>query len=178
MAESTGEALQRFELSEAQVREIRAAMASCDGPWQLVVRWGESWSIKEGDAGALLAHDDAGPRAALEGREVQLEVGIKTTRLGDILQLMALTSLTSLDLGGCRSLTDLGPLSGLTGLTSLNLERCQSLTDLGPLSGLTGLTSLDLGMCSALTDIGPLAGLSGLSSLDLVTLPRFDGPIC
>ena len=51
----------------------------------------------------------------------------------------SLTSLQTLNLRGCKSLTDVSGLSGLPGLQPLNLSGCKSLTDVSPLSGRAGL---------------------------------------
>ena len=81
--------------------------------------------------------------------------------------LVELSNLTHLDLGGCRELVSLRPLAALTSLQSLNLSGCWQLEDLQPLGALTGLQSLDLHLCWQLQDLQPLAALTSLQSLDL-----------
>ena len=58
--------------------------------------------------------------------------------------LSALTSLQTLNLGFCQSLTALPDFSTLTSLQTLNLFRCESLTALPDLSALTSLQTLNL----------------------------------
>merc|ERR1711865_1098694 len=83
--------------------------------------------------------------------------------------LSRLRSLTSLYLGGCRSLSELPPSLGeLQSLTSLNLKHCSSLSELpSNLGRLQSLTSLNLSECS-LSELPPsLSELQSLTSLDL-----------
>jgi hypothetical protein len=72
--------------------------------------------------------------------------------------LAGFTALTSLNLVGCREVSDCGmrALAGLIALTSLNLARCFKLTNGGfrELSGLTALTCLDLSDCWQVSDDG------------------------
>ena len=56
----------------------------------------------------------------------------------------------------CTNLTDLTPLAGLTQLTTLDLAGCKNLTDTS--GGLTQLTSFDLAVCENLTDITHTSG--------------------
>jgi len=81
--------------------------------------------------------------------------------------LAGLSSLQTLNLSRCESLTDVSSLAGLSGLQTLNLHNCRSLTDVSSLAGLSGLQTLDLRGCGSLTDVSSLAGLSGLQTLHL-----------
>jgi hypothetical protein len=82
-------------------------------------------------------------------------------------------NLTSLDLRGCRNITDKGieALKNLPNLTSLDLGECRNITDKGieALKNLPNLTSLDLRECRNITDKGieALKNLPNLTSLDL-----------
>jgi hypothetical protein len=68
--------------------------------------------------------------------------------LAGLVNLRRLASLQSLDLTGCKRVTDVGlaHLKGLASLQSLNLKWCWSVTDAGlvHLKGLTSLQSLNL----------------------------------
>ena len=81
--------------------------------------------------------------------------------------LAGMTGLEVLELSFCRSLSDISALSGLTALTKLSLSGCSSLSNISALSGLTGLTKLSLSGCSSLSDISALSGLTGLTKLSL-----------
>jgi len=87
--------------------------------------------------------------------------------------LAGLTSLTSLNLGGCKQASDGGlrALAGLTALISLDLGHCRKVSDNGlqALANLSALTSLDLGHCREVSDNGfrALASLTSLTSLNL-----------
>ncbi|MDQ8159194.1 MAG: leucine-rich repeat domain-containing protein [Gemmatimonadota bacterium] len=81
--------------------------------------------------------------------------------------LQGLDALTSLDLSGSASLTDLTGLGNLPALTSLDLSNNDSLTDLTGLGNLPALTSLNLPRCESLTDLTGLRDLPALSHLDL-----------
>ena len=78
------------------------------------------------------------------------------SKVFDLTPLAALTTLQSLDCGGCQAVQQLAPLAALTALHSL-LCRGTRVADLGPLSALMALQKLD---CSwtAVTDLRPLAG--------------------
>jgi internalin A len=109
-------------------------------------------------------------------------------------ELASLTSLETLDLSECWSLTgdlsplgrlkslqtlrlswwwmysgDLSPLAGLKSLQTLDLSEGEDLSgDLGPLTGLKSLQTLNLSGCKQLKgDLSPLAGLKSLQTLDL-----------
>jgi hypothetical protein len=87
----------------------------------------------------------------------------------EVLAVGTLTALTSLELGGCRNVTDVAvaALSGLTGLTELDQG---VVTDVAveTLGGFTSLTELDLEGCNV-TNVGVsrLSGLTGLTELSL-----------
>jgi hypothetical protein len=87
--------------------------------------------------------------------------------------LQALTSLQSLDLSGCKQITDQGleHLKALTSLQSLDLNCCNQITDQGleHLKALTSLQSLGLGWCNQITDQG-LEHLKALTSLQSLDL--------
>jgi internalin A len=86
----------------------------------------------------------------------------------DVLCRVAATlRITSLNLSGCRALSNLAPLATLTGLTQLVLTDCASLTDLAPLVNLAKLETLQIGGCTALTELSPVAKLTNLAFLDL-----------
>ncbi len=82
-------------------------------------------------------------------------------------------SLVSLQLGDCLQITDQGlkELPKLTNLKSLDLSSCSNITDIGIalLTSCINITSLDLSRCRGLTDQGlkELSKLSNLESLDL-----------
>jgi hypothetical protein len=80
--------------------------------------------------------------------------------------------LQSLDLFGCKSLTDISVLSGLLNLQTLNLGNCKSLTDISVLSGLLNLQTLNLSNCKLLADISSLSGLLNLQTLNLKECKR------
>jgi len=88
--------------------------------------------------------------------------------LKDIQAISGLTSLTSLNMGGCL-VSDISPLGCLTSLTWLNLENNQ-IIDPTALSGLTSLTSLSIGG-NQISDISALTGLTGLNRLELFNNP-------
>ncbi|MFO0951649.1 MAG: COR domain-containing protein [Isosphaeraceae bacterium] len=89
--------------------------------------------------------------------------------------LEKLTALRTLDLSGCKSLTDLSALEKLTALNSLNLSYCKSLTDLSALEKLTALNSLDLSCCESLRSFMPVRSLlTHLNELYLIDAPFDD----
>jgi esterase/lipase superfamily enzyme/Leucine-rich repeat (LRR) protein len=90
-------------------------------------------------------------------------------QLSDISPLAGLTALQSLNLSGCKQLSgDLSPLAGLTALQSLNLSECWHLGgDLSPLAALTSLQSFNIHWCDQLRDLSPLAGLTALQWINL-----------
>jgi internalin A len=102
-----------------------------------------------------------------EGKTGALEyTGLETlTRLPP--ELERLTALQSLNLAGCRQLTDLSQLASLSSLQSLNIFGCDQLTDLSPLASLTSLQTLAVVVIEQLNDLSPLAGLTSLQSLYL-----------
>jgi Leucine-rich repeat (LRR) protein len=55
-------------------------------------------------------------------------------------------------------LNDLWRISHLVQLTTLNISGCWSVTDLGPLRELTALTTLDISGCGPVTDLGIASG--------------------
>lgn len=83
--------------------------------------------------------------------------------------LSALTSLRTLRILGCHSITDLTPLSHLVKLRDLTLDSCSDLFDLRPLARLTTLQTLSFDGCDSLTDdsLQALSNLFALQSLDL-----------
>jgi Leucine-rich repeat (LRR) protein len=85
-------------------------------------------------------------------------------------ELGNLSSLTTLDLRGCKSLTTIPEgLGNLSFLTTLNLGGCESLTTIPEgLGNLNSLRTLDLRGCKSLTTIP--AGLGTLSSLTTLGL--------
>jgi len=82
------------------------------------------------------------------------------------------SSLTKLDLSGCRELTDLSPLSNLQRLTSLELRGLWALRDLTPLAQITCLRTLDLRGCKRVGDLAPLSKLGELRCLGLPPYTR------
>ncbi len=86
--------------------------------------------------------------------------------LTDLSPLIAITNLAHLRLWGGASLRSVAPLAKLANLTSLELSDCD-LADLRPLAGLTKLSSLNLNGCLKVVDLRPLAELTNLLSLDL-----------
>jgi hypothetical protein len=94
--------------------------------------------------------------------------GVTDRQLVGLGHLRSLTSLQSLNLLGCKLVTDAGlaHLRGLTALRSLDLWECERVTDAGlaHLRGLTALRSLDLWGGEQVTDAG-LAHLRGLNAL-------------
>jgi hypothetical protein len=93
--------------------------------------------------------------------------------LAGLANLRGLASLQSLDLTGCKLVTDAGlsHLKGLTSLQALNLHGCKLVMDAGlsHLKGLTSLQALDLSKCNLVTDAG-LDHLKGLTSLQTLNL--------
>ena len=79
------------------------------------------------------------------------------------------TSVQTLDLHYCTSLTALPNLSALTSLQKLYLNRCSSLTALPDLSALTSLQTLNLSGCKSLM---ALPDVSALTSLKEFTPPE------
>uniref|UniRef100_A0A061SG64 F-box/LRR-repeat protein 15-like leucin rich repeat domain-containing protein n=1 Tax=Tetraselmis sp. GSL018 TaxID=582737 RepID=A0A061SG64_9CHLO len=90
----------------------------------------------------------------------------------DVAAVGRLSSLTSLDLGGCAQVTDVGldALRSLTQLTQLNLSFCHRITasGLASLAPLSGLKRLNLEWCG-IPDDG-INALQGLTSLETVNL--------
>ncbi|MFO0881377.1 MAG: protein kinase [Gemmataceae bacterium] len=87
--------------------------------------------------------------------------------------LQGLTQLQSLNLEGCRRISDVGLafLRGLTQLRSLDLNDCYGITNTGitHLRSLNQLQSLNLKNCYLITDAG-LAHLKGLTQLQSLNL--------
>ncbi len=83
------------------------------------------------------------------------------------------TSLTSIDLSACTSLSSIGNVAffNCTSLTSIDLSACTSLSSIGNVAfcDCTGLTSVDLSACTSLSSIGKSAfkDCTGLTSIDL-----------
>ena len=117
---------------------------------------------------------------------------LSLTALPDLRGLSALTSLQTLNLDYCGSLTALPDLSALTSLQTLNLDDAcdsphgaarpvgahvaadaqprtllQSLTALPDLSALTSLQTLNLERCKSLTALPDLSALTSLQTLSL-----------
>jgi hypothetical protein len=114
------------------------------------------------------------------GRLSSLGIGFPQMRRlpGSSIQL---TALSSLHLGGCRSLQQLPDTIGqLTALSSLDLGGCWSLQQLPDTIGqLTALSSLDLGSCYNLQQLpGAISQLTGLSSLRLGQCSRLQKLPC
>src|SRR6476660_4336373 len=63
-------------------------------------------------------------------------------------------------------LTGLAPLAGLSSLRTLNLAGCKAVTDLSPLAELQELQAINLSD-TGVSDLSPLARLQRLQSLDL-----------
>ena len=83
---------------------------------------------------------------ALETLEVKEMDGLSDTAAAAVVAgLASCTSLKTLDLYDCSSLTALPDLSALTSLQTLDLYGCRSLTALPDLSALTSLQTLNLG---------------------------------
>ena len=79
------------------------------------------------------------------------------------------TSVQTLNLKDCSSLTSLPDLSALVALQTLNLSYCSSLTSLPELSALVALQSLNLRGCKSLTalpDVSKLAALKEFKKPD------------
>ncbi len=76
-----------------------------------------------------------------------------------------LSSMTELDLGWWKQITDISTLGSLTNLTTLNLNYNQ-ITDISTLGSLTNLTTLDLNY-NQITDISFLGSLTNLTTLYL-----------
>ena len=98
-------------------------------------------------------------------RSLQLE-GCKGLTNLDALKRQ--TELQSLWLGGCKRLANVDALTGLSELRALSLEGCPSLTNVDALKGLSSLESLTLFGCAGLTNVDALNGLSRLQSLELI----------
>ncbi len=106
---------------------------------------------------------------ALETLEVKEMKGLSDTAAAAVVAgLASCTSLRTLYLHGCYSLTALPELPALTSLQTLDLSNCSSLTALLGLSALTSLQALNLWGCSSLT---ALPDLSALTDLKEVSLP-------
>jgi F-box/leucine-rich repeat protein 14 len=90
-----------------------------------------------------------------------------------VLDLSRLTTVTSLFLGYCPTVTgeQVEAASSLTGLTELSLRRCSNVSTEGlcTVSRLTALTNLDLGYNFNVTTevLRAVSGLNALTSLDL-----------
>ena len=76
-----------------------------------------------------------------------------------------LSSMTELDLGWWKQITDISTLGSLTNLTTLNLNYNQ-ITDISTLGSLTNLTTLNLNY-NQITDISFLGSLTNLTTLYL-----------
>eukprot|EP00873_Tetraselmis_striata_P002468 jgi/Tetstr1/422732/TSEL_013529.t1 len=96
----------------------------------------------------------------------------------DAASLGCLSSLTALDLGVCRRLTDaaLAGVADMTALTSLDLQGCPLLTAAGlaALAALTALSSLNLAGCRALAGEALTAMPPSLVALTLDDNPCMD----
>ena len=85
--------------------------------------------------------------------------------------------LTSIDLSGCNSISDIGILAlaeGCHQLTSINLRDCRSISDIGISAlaeGCHHLTSIDLSDCNSISDIGVSALAEGCHQLTSINLP-------
>ena len=106
---------------------------------------------------------------ALETLEVKNMEGLSDTAAAAavVAGLASCTSLKTLKLESCHSLTALPDLSALTSLQELHLEGCYSLTALSGLSALTSLQWLNLYNCSSLTVLPDLSAFTSLPTLNL-----------
>jgi hypothetical protein len=88
----------------------------------------------------------------------------------DLVPLISLAGLETLDLSGCTGLDNLPDLSSLRSLKKLDLSKCTSLRDAEALRGLEGLQALEvlnLSFCEELTSLPDFTHLRQLRQLDL-----------
>ena len=111
---------------------------------------------------------------------------VLASHVRDLSGLARCTSLHTLDLTGCRvvtncwqladcpalhtldlsgPVTDLSELAGCAKLHTLRISRCNSFSDLSALVGCATLHTLVLSGCQALTDVSALAGCATLRTL-------------
>jgi len=76
-------------------------------------------------------------------------------------------SLHTLDLSGCKALTDISALGGCGSLHKLDLSGCKALTDISALGGCGSLHTLNLSSCRNLSNITGLGGCGSLYTLYL-----------
>jgi serine/threonine protein kinase len=135
------------------------------------------WTVRQGDNSTewTWVQETPGAVSLRPGEVYHLQVSSIVTdeQLASLAPLRGQPVLQSLDLSGCRDVTDAGlaHLRGITALRSLNLKACPQLTDFGlsHLREFTALKSLNLSACRNVTDAGLayLRGFTALQSLDL-----------
>ncbi len=84
-----------------------------------------------------------------------------------LVQISHLTNLRTLNLSGCKQVTDIPPLTTLTELRSIDLSWCSKLTNLPELNTLTRLEILNLCWCRDLKTLPELNALVNLLTLNL-----------
>lgn len=94
---------------------------------------------------------------------------VELVRVDSLAGLEALTSLRTLTLSRCHSLTDFTALSSLTKLESLKLNAPQKLPDLAALSLPASVTSLSIELANVLESLAGIEALPALSSLRLAS---------
>ncbi|KAM5570099.1 hypothetical protein ABKV19_017224 [Rosa sericea] len=83
------------------------------------------------------------------------------------------SSLTSMDLRGCKSLIELPNFTGIPNLIELKLDDCESLVEVHHSVGFldklnfSRLTCMNLSGCTSLTELPDLSGIPNLKELDL-----------
>ena len=156
----TGDALVARSLGITTVGSTQSFYTGADGSWLLIVAKTPSEDHWKRCAGTLES------------------LWISDAKMSKLPRMKNLKRLTSLDLSGCGSLTELSGLgslkqlgslnlSGCSSLTSLNLSECQSLTELPGLGSLTRLTRMNLFKCSSLKELPGLGSLIRLTRLNL-----------
>lgn len=135
-------------------------------------------SAEETQIVKLVFHDDLSNDDWRVIRNVQkpfsLDISGTSVNDEDLKKLKNLTSLVSLNLGGCQNITDKGleNISGSKSIRSLDLTNCWEITDDGMeyVSRMTALENLSLSACRQVSDAGivELKDLPNLKCLDLM----------
>ncbi|OBP16513.1 hypothetical protein A5320_03665 [Rheinheimera sp. SA_1] len=104
---------------------------------------------------------------AVEHKATELDLsGLELRVLPTELYLLS-SQLTSLDLSGCKLLTNLSGIEQLTALTKLDVSFCEALASLAGIEQLTALTKLDASFCKALTSLEGIGQLTALTELEV-----------
>ena len=130
-------------------------------------------NVDNGGGDAIHVHSSI--RYSLRNREIKVDTNTVVS-----VRPWGCHQLTSIDLGGCGSISDIGLSAiaeGCHHLTSINLMNCYVLSDIGLSAiaeGCPRLTSINLYSCVRISDIGLTAIVQGCHHLEFINLSDCD----